>query len=248
MGVPRRPRPPATPTKAPRTNRKPEGPDVLAELADLGALGDEDACLDYLRDLVFPAGAACPKCERPSRFHRVRGRSAYSCQHCGCHVYPTAGTIFRRSTTDLRIWFRGIALVSAQPGTVTAGDLEGELGVSRPTASRMLARIVPVVELGPELLFTSTAPQQGRAPKPAPRPVPKPVTKGEAPAAPGPPPELLSPDLVRGELLASLAGLRADLHEAELKASDAVEEVDALREAVASIERLAGGEAGSARR
>lgn len=242
--MPRPPRPPATPRKTPRTNREPEGPDVLAALAALGAQGDDDACLDYLRDLVFPAGAACPKCERSSRFHRVRGRSAYSCQHCGCHVYPTAGTIFRRSTTELRIWFRAIAIVSAQPGAVTAANLEGELGISRPTASRMLARIVPVVEHGPELLFTATAPKPGRAPRPA----PKPLTPGETPAATGPPLELLSPDLVRGELLASLAGLRADLREAELRASDAVEEVGALQEAVASIERLAGGEAGSARR
>ena len=144
---------------------------TLAELAALGAQGDDDACLDYLRDLVFPAGAACPKCERSSRFHRVRGRSAYSCQHCGCHVYPTAGTIFRRSTTELRIWFRAIAIVSAQPGAVTAANLEGELGISRPTASRMLARIVPVVEHGPELLFTATAPKPGRAPRPAPKPL-----------------------------------------------------------------------------
>lgn len=242
--MPRRPRPPAAPSKTPTTPGNPTVPDVLAELAALGARGDEDACLDYLRDLVFPAGAACPKCGRPSRFHRVRGRSAYSCQHCGCHVYPTAGTIFRRSTTELRTWFRAIAIVSARAGAVTAVDLESEFGISRPTASRMLARIVPVVELGPELLFTSSAPQQGRTPKS----VPKPVTPGEPPAAPGPPLELLSPDLVRGELLASLADLQADLREAELRANDAVEEADALREAVASIERLAGGEAGSAHR
>ena len=132
-----------------------KAPDTIAELAALGELGDEDACLDYLRDLTFPSGTACPKCKRPSRFHRVRGRSAYSCQYCGTHVYPTAGTIFRRSTTDLPTWFRAIQLVGSRPGAVTARELEEELGVTRPTASRMLARIVPVVEVGPERLFLS---------------------------------------------------------------------------------------------
>ncbi len=87
----------------------------MAELAALAELGDEDACLDYLRDLAFPSGTACPKCKRASRFHRVRGRSAYSCQYCGSHVYPTAGTIFRRSTTDLPTWFRAIQLVGSRP-------------------------------------------------------------------------------------------------------------------------------------
>ena len=234
--MPRRPHPPSAASTEPR------GTDTLAELAALGELGDEDACLDYMRDLVFPAGTACPKCARPSRFHRVRGRSAYSCQHCGCHVYPTAATIFRRSTTPLRTWFRAIQLVDSRPGTVTAGQLEGELGITRPTASRMLARIIPVVQFGPELLFTSSASRQGGAPRPA----VEPGSPGASPAAPDPAAEPLSPDLVRGELLASLAGLREDLGAAELRANAALEEVEALRRAVATIERLTGSDAGSA--
>lgn len=45
------------------------------------------ACLDYLRDLFYPQETECPGCGKPSRFHRIKGRSAYSCQHCGHHVY-----------------------------------------------------------------------------------------------------------------------------------------------------------------
>src|SRR6478736_7983850 len=72
---------------------------------------DNDACLDYLKDKFYADGTACPKCEKASKFHRITGRSAYSCQYCGHHVYPTAGTIFHKSRTSLRLWFRAIELV-----------------------------------------------------------------------------------------------------------------------------------------
>jgi hypothetical protein len=39
-----------------------------------------DACLDYLRDKFYPAGSGCPDCGKASEFHRISGRSAYSCQ------------------------------------------------------------------------------------------------------------------------------------------------------------------------
>src|SRR4051812_40506588 len=44
---------------------------------------DNDACLDYLKERFYPNGTPCPKCGKPSRFHRIRSRSAYSCQFCG---------------------------------------------------------------------------------------------------------------------------------------------------------------------
>ena len=52
---------------------------------------DNDACLAYLKDKFYPDGTACPKCGKTSKFHRITGRSAYSCQYCGHHVYPTVG-------------------------------------------------------------------------------------------------------------------------------------------------------------
>jgi transposase len=74
---------------------------------------DNDACLDYLKERFYANGTACPKCGKASRFHRIRGRSAYSCQYCAHHVYPTAGTIFHKSTTSLQLWFWAIYLVSS---------------------------------------------------------------------------------------------------------------------------------------
>src|SRR5438552_18886650 len=102
---------------------------------------DNDACLDYLKAKFYPDGTACPKCGKASRFHRIKGRSAYSCQFCGTHVYPTAGTIFHKSTTSLQLWFWAIYLVSSSKCGISAKQLGREIGVTYKTAHRMLTQI-----------------------------------------------------------------------------------------------------------
>lgn len=102
---------------------------------------DEDACLDYLKQRFYPDGSECPKCERVTRFHRIRGRKAYSCQHCGHQVYPTAGTIFHKSSTDLSKWFWAVYLLSSTRCGISAVQLQGEIDVTYKTAWRMLKEI-----------------------------------------------------------------------------------------------------------
>ena len=102
---------------------------------------DNDACLDYLKAKFYPDGTACPKCGKASRFHRIKGRSAYSCQFCGTHVYPTAGTIFHKSTTSLQLWFWAIYLASSSKCGISAKQLGREIGVGYKTSWRMLNKI-----------------------------------------------------------------------------------------------------------
>jgi transposase-like protein len=100
-----------------------------------------DACLDYLKDRFYADGSDCPSCGRKTKFHRIKGRSAYSCQYCGHQVYPTAGTIFHKSTTNLQMWFWAIWLMSNTRCGISAKHLEREIGVSYPTAHRMFKQI-----------------------------------------------------------------------------------------------------------
>ncbi|HEY2209507.1 MAG TPA: IS1595 family transposase [Gaiellaceae bacterium] len=102
---------------------------------------DNDACLEYLKAKFYPDGTPCPKCGRESRFHRIKGRSAYSCQFCGAHMYPTAGTIFHKSTTSLQLWFWAIYLLSSSRCGISAKQLGREIGVTYKTAHRMLKQI-----------------------------------------------------------------------------------------------------------
>src|SRR5204862_7169751 len=60
----------------------------------------EDSCLDHLFQVRY-AGTECPKCNRPVRYTRVKGRRAYQCQWCANFLYPTAGTPFARTRTSL---------------------------------------------------------------------------------------------------------------------------------------------------
>jgi transposase len=105
---------------------------------------DDEACLTYLwRQLHSADGehAECPKCERTRRFHRVKSRQSYSCDSCGHHLHPTAGTIFEKSTTPLRLWFHAVFLLSQTRCGISAKQLQREIGVTYKTAWRMFNRI-----------------------------------------------------------------------------------------------------------
>lgn len=118
---------------------------------------DDAACLDWLwRRLYSEDGqhAACPKCGRVRRFHRVASRPSYSCDSCGHHLHPTAGTIFHKSSTSLRHWFHAVFLMASTRCGISAKQLERELGVTYKTAWRMFHRIR-------ELLFDDEQPLSG---------------------------------------------------------------------------------------
>jgi transposase-like protein len=104
------------------------------------AYPDDAACLDFLwRQRFAPDGhtAHCPKCDQDRRFHRVKARPSYSCDTCGHHLHPTAGTIFRKSSTSLHLWFYAIYLMTSTRCGISAKQLERELGVTYKTAWRM---------------------------------------------------------------------------------------------------------------
>jgi transposase len=105
---------------------------------------DDAACLDYLwRQRYAPDGHTtfCPKCDTKRRFHRVKDRPAYDCDHCGNHIHPTAGTIFHKSPTSLHLWFFAAYLMTSTRCGVSAKQLERELGVTYKTAWRMFNKI-----------------------------------------------------------------------------------------------------------
>ena len=91
---------------------------------------DDSACMDFLVAKLYPEGIFCPNCERVTKHHRVKARTCYACQFCGHQEYPLVGTIFERSSTSLRLWFRGMYLMASTRCGISAKQLERELGVS----------------------------------------------------------------------------------------------------------------------
>jgi transposase-like protein len=96
------------------------------------------ACLDFMFKTRWPHGLECPGCgKKHSSFHHITGRRAYSCAWCAHHVYPTAGTIFHKSSTSLHSWFFAIFLMSSSKNGVAAKELQRHIGVTYKTAWRM---------------------------------------------------------------------------------------------------------------
>ncbi len=102
---------------------------------------DDAACLERLRQRRYPDGSVCEKCQRITKYHRDADRQSYSCQWCGHHVHPTAGTIFEKTTTSLRLWFYAVFLIAQTRCGISAKQLERELGVTYKTAWRMFNKI-----------------------------------------------------------------------------------------------------------
>jgi transposase len=107
---------------------------------------DDAACLEWLRRHLYPEGIFCKICQKITKHHRIHSRHSYSCDYCGHHVHPTAGTIFEKSTTPLRLWFYAVYLMASTRCGISAKQLERELGVTYKTAWRMFRQIRSLLE------------------------------------------------------------------------------------------------------
>jgi transposase-like protein len=102
---------------------------------------DDAACLEWLREYLYPDGIFCKVCGEVTKHHRVKSRPSYSCDRCGHHEHPMAGTIFQDTRTPLRTWFHAVFLMASTRCGISAKQLEREIGVTYKTAWRMFNRI-----------------------------------------------------------------------------------------------------------
>jgi len=98
---------------------------------------DEGACLNHIMEVRYGVRHTCSACEVYGTFHKLAERRAFSCAHCGHHVYPTAGTIFQDTRTPLQVWFYAVYLFVTTRHGVSGKDLQRTLGVTYKTAWRM---------------------------------------------------------------------------------------------------------------
>ena len=109
---------------------------------------DDAACLEWLKNRLYPNGIHCPKCSKITKHYRVANRPSYSCQFCGHHEHPMKGTIFQDSATSLKLWFHAIFLMASTRCGISAKQLERELGVTYKCAWRMFNRIRSLLDEG----------------------------------------------------------------------------------------------------
>jgi len=122
-------------------------------------LGTEDQCLAHLEAARWPSGVACLKCgsvkvvKTESTVRARKGRKAgqvvktrhlYDCleKECGFQFSATTGTIFHDSHLALNIWFHAVALICNAKKSLSALQLQRDLGLgSYRTAWHLLHRI-----------------------------------------------------------------------------------------------------------
>lgn len=107
---------------------------------------DDKTCLEWLTTKRYPEGIFCKQCNRATKHHYIGSRKSYSCQVCGHHVHPTAGTIFHKSSTPLAVWFYAVYRIVQTHGTISVIELQHELGVTYKTAWRMYKLIRQQIE------------------------------------------------------------------------------------------------------
>ncbi|NQV84464.1 MAG: IS1595 family transposase [Rhodospirillales bacterium] len=98
---------------------------------------DDSACLSHLMATRYGDKITCPKCDKESRFARIKKLPAFSCPTCGHHIHPMAGTPFERSRTPLQKWFYAMYLFTTTRNGVSAKELQRQLGVTYKCAWRM---------------------------------------------------------------------------------------------------------------
>ncbi len=109
---------------------------------------DDEACLVWLWNTRYAIDggdtAFCERCEQVRVFKRYTAkqqRQDWTCTACGLHVHPTAGTIFHKSSTSLRLWFYAMFLMTSTRSGISSKQLERELGVTYKTAHRIFKLI-----------------------------------------------------------------------------------------------------------
>jgi hypothetical protein len=102
---------------------------------------DEAACLEALRRVRWPDGFRCPRCGH-DRSYPIAERRLEQCQSCRYQASVTAGTVFHRTHTPLRIWFLGIFFLARHKKGISALQFQRDMGLgSYQTAWTMLHKL-----------------------------------------------------------------------------------------------------------
>jgi transposase-like protein len=106
----------------------------------LDRFATEEACLAYLERLRWATGFVCPRCGHTAEAYRAT-RTRLMCRACQHQSTVSAGTIFEKTRTPLRVWLAAAWYLTNQKQGVSALGLQRVLGLgSYETAWTMLHR------------------------------------------------------------------------------------------------------------
>ena len=98
---------------------------------------NNDTCLEEIKRMRYPKGISCLSCKEITNHYRIKNRPTFACVVCRKQTHPLTQTIFEKSSTSLRLWFYALFLMTYTKGTISALQLQKEVGVTYKTAWRM---------------------------------------------------------------------------------------------------------------
>ena len=101
----------------------------------------EDSVIEYYIKIRYPNGVRCNHCGSPKVYQENKRKKVFSCNDCRSTFSPFKGTIFEKSSTDLRKWMYAIHLFLNGKKGISGLQLQREIGVTYKTAWRMLQQI-----------------------------------------------------------------------------------------------------------
>jgi transposase-like protein len=115
----------------------------------------EESCADFLFQLRWPEGFACPRCGHRHAYKTATRRlPLYECASCRRQTSLTVGTIMEGSRTELRKWLLAMFLV-ARPEGINAVELSRNIRVTYKTAWLILHKIRHAMEEGDKATLLS---------------------------------------------------------------------------------------------
>lgn len=120
----------------------------------LNLYSSNEQCLEKIKQVCYPDGITCTKCQKVTNHYKIKDRLQYVCSKCGTHLAPLSGTIFEKSSTPLTSWFYAMFVMTKTRSGISAKQLQRELGVTYKTAWRMFKQIrMLMAQTGGNLLF-----------------------------------------------------------------------------------------------
>ncbi len=113
-------------------------PETLTEV--IQHFSDPRKCVEFVRDLHWPDGVVCPKCDSKD-VTELTTRQLWQCKKCQKQFSVKVGTIFEASGLPLSKWLTAMWLIANAKNGISSYEIHRSIGVTQKTAWFMLHRI-----------------------------------------------------------------------------------------------------------
>lgn len=91
---------------------------------------DEATCRQRLKEIREKEGVECKKCACTDHYW-LSTREQFQCRQCGFRTTLTSGTVMEDTKLPVRLWFIAIHLMTSTKNSISAKELQRQLGLKR---------------------------------------------------------------------------------------------------------------------